>query len=645
MQTLSQSKKQTEGYALLITMVFLGVTLMVFASMMYWITSNATQTTRNNLFNTTEAVAEGTAETAMSQMDRDFLYQSLNNVSTYEALIPGQTNASGTSWPIKYKLTNNVTITPLNWSTNWTKLYSSQFDGLYAYVAQCAVVATATPLNQGYNNLSATVTEQFQLASIPVFQFGVFYNMDLDIIPGATFTMAGKVFANGYIWMCPGAASYFSNSVSATLSVTNADDPDDQQDKSPNASFVHYATLTGGNPLSGVDSLTLPVAGSTSNNQTNTEAILNLPPAGQIIPADAAYNSTNQVYLYNEADLIISNSATGINGNSGYGSNISVYYSADKSRSPRLTLITNDIMAITGYTYKTNGSGVVTIKGTNYYCGYSFVTNVTFYDFRESATVQAVQIDVSKFNLWYTNQATRATNFVAGYPWNLENGGSDGAHGDKGHPIDSIYVYNSVPITSSQLPSVRVVNGATLPSAYGLTVATAFPIYVLGNYNVQTNGSHSDIGKADTAYTYPAALMGDSITILSSSWNDNGSNYIAGGSEKLRVPVSTTVNAACLEGIVQSCKDSSGKHYSGGLENFLRLEENWGGTLTYNGSIVVMFPSIYATNYWQVTGAYYSAPTRKWGFDANFQNQAKLPPLTPQVKQIVRGEFENYTAN
>jgi len=609
---------------------------MVFASMMYWITSNATQTTRNNLFNTTEAVAEGTAETAMSQMDRDFLYQSLNNVSTYEALIPGQTNASGTSWPIKYKLTNNVSITPLNWSTNWTKLYSSQFTGLYAYVAQCAVVATATPLNQGYNNLSATVTEQFQLASIPVFQFGVFYNMDLDIIPGATFTMAGKVFANGYIWMCPGAASYFSNSVSATLEVTNADDPDDQQNKTPDASLVHYATLAGGNPLSGVDSLTLPVAGSTDNNQTNTEAILNLPPAGQIIPADAAYNSTNQVYLYNEADLIISNSATGINGNSGYGSNISVYYSADKSRSPRLTLLTNDIMAVIGYTYKTNG-GVVKVTGTNYYCGYSFVTNVTFYDFRESATNQAVQIDISKFNLWYTNQATRATNFVSGYQWNSEN------IQDKGHPIDSIYVYNSVPMTSSQLPSVRVVNGATLPSAYGLTVATAFPIYVLGNYNVQTNGSHSDVGQPDTKYTYPAALMGDSITILSSSWNDS---YTINTNLSLRTATSATVNAACLEGIVQSCKDSNGnKHYSGGLENFLRLEETWSGKLTYNGSIVVMFPSIYATNYWQTTGKYYNPPGRQWGFDANFQNQAKLPPLTPQVKQIVRGEFGNYTAN
>jgi hypothetical protein len=55
-----------------------------------------------------------------------------------------------------------------------------------------------------------------------------------------------------------------------------------------------------------------------------------------------------------------------------------------------------------------------------------------------------------------------------------------------------------------------------------------------------------------------------------------------------------------------------------------------------------MFPSIYATNFWQPTGNYYNAPTRNWGFDVNFMTQAKLPPLTPQVKQVVRGQWGNW---
>jgi len=76
--------------------------------------------------------------------------------------------------------------------------------------------------------------------------------------------------------------------------------------------------------------------------------------------------------------------------------------------------------------------------------------------------------------------------------------------------------------------------------------------------------------------------------------------------------------------------------YSGGVENSLRMLENWSSqTLTYNGSIVVLCSSRYATNCWRETGEYYTAPTPHWAFDWNFQNYGKLPPLTPAVKNYV----------
>ena len=34
------------------------------------------------------------------------------------------------------------------------------------------------------------------------------------------------------------------------------------------------------------------------------------------------------------------------------------------------------------------------------------MTNATFYDYRESDTVKAIQIDVGKFNNWLTNNAS-----------------------------------------------------------------------------------------------------------------------------------------------------------------------------------------------------------------------------------------------
>ena len=187
-------------------------------------------------------------------------------------------------------------------------------------------------------------------------------------------------------------------------------------------------------------------------------------------------------------------------------------------------------------------------------------------------------------------------------------------------------------MTATTLPAVRLVNGGALPSQtapYGFTVATAQPIYVWGNYNC-TNNTGSSLAVNNTAHTWPAALMGDAINILSGAWNDGVTNKKPTASD-------TTVNAAMIGGIVPSTNSM----YSGGVENFLRTLESWGasGDLWYNGSIIVMFPSRYATNFWQQTGNYYDAPTRHWAFDTNFTAQGGLPPLTPQSKGVIRASW------
>ena len=65
----------------------------------------------------------------------------------------------------------------------------------------------ATNLESGESDhFSVTNSESFfrLLQRWPVFEFGIFYNIDLDFSPGQPFTMNGTVFANGDIWMCPG---------------------------------------------------------------------------------------------------------------------------------------------------------------------------------------------------------------------------------------------------------------------------------------------------------------------------------------------------------------------------------------------------------------------------------------------------------
>ena len=675
MKTTSNPKPTpAAGYALITTLLFLAVALTAFASIMQWVSSSTMVTARNNLYVSSQAAAESATEKVMTTMMRDFTFGSLNPVSTYNTLVPDTTG-----WPVLFTFKNtngvaNQTSVAIG-QKSWTDL-PSQFLGLAGNGQKCLISSIATTAGQRYN-VSSTVSQSVWFGYIPLFQFAIFYNLDMEINPGSLMTINGRVHSNYNLWATGSSAGSplnFNGTVDASGLVTNTPSPLDPQNFGHRSGNVNYADTN--SPVSNADSLTLPVGNSTNNNPVYVKAILDLPPAGMAAPLPNAYSTNGQIYTYNEADLIVSNSPSGINGNS--SSDVLTILYQNPNRVMPLTVVAPDLMStqtitsnayVTSLSYVTNMIPVTTYttnivyyttgkkKGqiqsititphtsyvsqvvaqtvtnvvtsyvtiTNRY--YSFVTNQTFYDYRESKTVQAVQVDVGLLNAWLTNATT-----TGGKQYEqLNNSGSD----SKGHDINSIYVYNSVSEDNSTLPAVRVTDGAQLPSD-GLTVATPMPIYVKGDYNITTDGTHKSQSLGDTTYTVPAALMGDAITVLSGSWKDT---YDASTSLSLRTPVNVCINAATMEGIVPS----DGSNYSGGVENFMRLLENWSSstTVTYNGSIVVMFPSQYATSPWGKSGVY-GVPTRKWGFDAKFTEQGGLPPMTPQLKATIRGV---YTSN
>jgi hypothetical protein len=241
-------------------------------------------------------------------------------------------------------------------------------------------------------------------------------------------------------------------------------------------------------------------------------------------------------------------------------------------------------------------------------------TTNSFYDWRESKTIHPIDLNVGKLVKWSaTNQDLR---FVLGT-----------------RDVMSIYVNDTRTASATVLPAVRVWNGATLPSL-GLTVATSRPLYVWGNYN-QTNAAN--LNTTNTITTRPASLVADAVTILSSAWTDANSSSPVNS----RTAVSNTVNAAIIAGEVYTTAAS----YSGGMENFQRFLENWSpATYTYNGSLVKMFASVYATNAWSKTNVY-NPPSRNWYFDPNYNNPSLLPPLTPSLQTIYRDKWATVAAN
>jgi hypothetical protein len=324
-----------------------------------------------------------------------------------------------------------------------------------------------------------------------------------------------------------------------------------------------------------VSSLNLPV--STNNSPRAVQAILDPPASGEL-----ATSQLGQERYYNRCDLVVTTTPTNVIVQSGQ-------WDLFATNAPDLNPGTTN-------------------------AAFSFInTNASFYDGREKQWTLTTDIDVGKFNAWLTNGGSTL------------NGS---AQFRLGHQLNSIYV-NDTRTEGGKATVVRVSNGRQLPPN-GLTIVTPRPLYVQGHFNAPD----VTVGSTNTSATKPASLVGDAITILSGAWSDGASGT------PMNAAMNTTVNAALLAGIVPSTNASGVRHYSGGVENFPRLLEDWGGrSLTYNGSMVILFPSRYATNFWVQTGTYYQAPARRWAFDLNFLDYRKLPPATPQVRKLVRGQW------
>src|SRR5260370_427127 len=65
----------------------------------------------------------------------------------------------------------------------------------------------------------------------------------------------------------------------------------------------------------------------------------------------------------------------------------------------------------------------------------------------------------------------------------------------------------------------------------------------------------------------------------------------------------------------------------GGVHNFLRYLENWGGqTLNYRGSMASLYYSQYGPGVFKCCGTVYCPPTRNYAFDTDFLDLSKMPP-------------------
>ena len=646
------------GYALLLTLIFLAAMLLVIAAMVNWSSTSAKITVRNNQFVASQLAAEAATEVVAAQMIHDFLSQGTNDETAWSAI--NVTNLNAWTNNITYQITdtngtaNRVSVAALPRTTN---IINNMMNIVQPYM----LTAKATPSGQLYN-VPATVSQIIDLNQIPIFQYVIFYNLNLEVDPSADMPIGGNVHCNKSIWSITTHA-IFSNIVEAAGQVILSKDQTPSGGNYPDpfaGGYLCSATEQGasvfklaGQPTSMVlPQIKLPVTGNYTNcdDESACYDILRWPTNSAYWPGqNAAYypsDGPGTTYQVNKSDLIISNASFGINGICSVANlcptqSFFVYYH-DKDNSPRLTLMPNDFFLYTninlGKSYLTNylAASVLGPNTNLLYSGYSFLTNAVFYDWREGGgsagkRVEAIQFDVNRFNGWLDNSNTdlHITNVNGGHYYN----NLCQKPTEKNHSIGGIYIMSSVPLTSTVLPAVRMVNGQKLYDTFGLSVATPLPIYVKDSWNVRDKNGLCSSGNS-TDHAQPSAFYADAVTVLSANFSDGtGNNYSTSARP-------TTNNVAVLAGIVPTPTNlpAGGTGYSGGVENFLRFLENWGDSnpLYYNGSLVVVYRSQMATNLFRGSGGYYNRPARPWSFDTSFLIESNLPPMTPRVKAVVR---------
>ncbi|MFN8391226.1 MAG: pilus assembly PilX N-terminal domain-containing protein [Bdellovibrionota bacterium] len=189
--------------------------------------------------------------------------------------------------------------------------------------------------------------------------------------------------------------------------------------------------------------------------------------------------------------------------------------------------------------------------------------------------------------------------------------------------------------------TVRFRNGAVLqatgtaPKVKGLTVVTDQNAVVWGDYN------------GSDATWIPAAVMSDALYILSNTWTDAKSNTAQDWWNRFTGTTVLRQNFAVLSGAMPSCGgngvtcEGSFNDFGGGYTGLFRYNETFydgnSSTTTYTqqpmywkGSLVSL-DAPHHDNTLEGPFNYFSSPSYEYAYDTRFNDPAKLPPLTPRA--------------
>jgi len=464
------------------------------------------------------------------------------------------------------------------------------YQGLIAATQPFSATVTADTDVPPFGTSTVSMTADFDI--IPIFQFAIFYEEDLEILPGPDMTLGGRVHSNQSIYMNSHNTLRIDSVVTAAEDIFNRRKNDnsamggDVEIRDSAGAFQAMAGLDSDDPDWAEDAIDR-WDGNVRSGEHDVDR-LNLTiedptdPHHIIEPYDAADDAADQA--------------------------AKMWYEAD-------------IRIINGQGFDNAGNPISLIDPIS---ATSAVEQVVIWDARENKHILTQEVDMQKLGNLVDHPVDELILYVGGYQ---PDGGTfpnwTGGGAGVGPPIWAGYGPPWGGGGTTEF-GVKITNGSELETP--TTIVSDNPLYVQGNYN--------------TVNKKGAALIADAVTVLSNRWGDvngDGDTTDAGDgdlnySEQAmndRNAWSTTINAAVMLGNTDTIPNVE---YNGGVENVMRFLERWSGdTFTYLGSIIDLWNSEIATGDWIYGDPIYTAPSRNWAFDTDFLDPANLPPGTPNV--------------
>ena len=451
----------------------------------------------------------------------------------------------------------------------------------------------------------------------PLFQYAVFYDSDLEILPGPDMTIRGRVHTNRDLYLGSNGTLVLDTNYVRTAGDVYRNRKDDPS-SSPGTVRIRDYVVDPFDPSE-------PRQMTTMNSQSQMAALGIATPSGYDSRFTTGYDANGNQDFTDPGDwLPFAPGALDLWGEpAGYpnsGHTLMTHEHGVTSAMPpsaSSTAMYEPVPGGTGgdWSWSTALQRYVQVppgSGTHqegYYHAQADLSILTFadgtwraYDSGGFDVTAAVAPAVSIASMYDARQANGSTARLRVTQIDLGVLGASGRFPANGLLYAGVYGEG----TGLAARGIRLVNGSSL--GHPLTVATPDPLYIRGDYN--------------TVNRQPAAVICDAFNLLSNAWNDS----------KVRGSLPNASNTTYDVAVVAGNTDTAGSLYSGGFENLPRFHENWTGkTATIQGSFVKPWFSQYATQPWVYGGDRYQAPNRNWSYDTTFNDVAHLPPFTPMA--------------